>query len=64
MNKQVKELVASCSICDKFKRSYQEKPPKYPFHVVAMDLFEYAGRDFVNVNCVQKIAKKNSPTFS
>lgn len=53
MNTQIKELVASCTICEKFKRNNQKEPllqgetPKYPFHVVAMDLFEYAGRDFV-----------------
>lgn len=55
MNKQVKELVASCTVCEKFKRQHQKEPlvqeqtPKYPFHVVSMDLFEYAGRDLVAV---------------
>lgn len=53
MNAQIKELIASCNICEKFKRSNQKEPlsqeeiPKYPFHMVAMDLFEYAGRDYI-----------------
>lgn len=53
MNKQIRELVVSCTICEKFKRNLQKEPlvqeqtPKYPFHIVAIDLFEYAGRDFV-----------------
>lgn len=53
MNSQIKELVASCNICEKFKRNIQKEPlvqeeiPKYPFQVLAMDLFEYAGRDYI-----------------
>lgn len=55
MNKQIKALVASCSVCEKFKRNNQKEPlvqgemPKYPYHIVAMDLFEYAERDFIAI---------------
>lgn len=55
MNTQIKQLVTSCTICEKFKRNMQkealvqEEAPRFPFHVVAMDLFEYAGRDFVAI---------------
>lgn len=53
MNEQIKELVESCKICEKFKRNNQKEPlvqeeiPKYPFHIIAMDLFEYAGRNHI-----------------
>lgn len=53
MNTQIKQLVTSCAICEKFKRNMQKEPlvqeetPRYPFNIVAMDLFEYAARDFV-----------------
>lgn len=55
MNRQIREVVASCEICEKFKRNnqkeelVQQETPEYPFHIVAMDLFEYAGRGFVSV---------------
>lgn len=53
MNSQIKEIVSSCNICEKFKRNNQKEPlvqeviPKYPFHIVGMDIFEYAGRNYV-----------------
>lgn len=53
MGAKIKELVRSCTVCEKFNRNNQKEPiiqeetPKHPFHIVAMDLFEYAGRDFV-----------------
>lgn len=55
MNIQIKQLVLSCAICEMFKRNIQKEPlvqedtPRYPFNIVAMDLFEYAGRDFVAI---------------
>ena len=55
MNGQIKETVESCAICEKFARNnqkeelVQEEPPKYPFHIVSMDLFEYAGKDFLSM---------------
>lgn len=51
MNDQIREIVSACDVCEKFKRNQQkeelvqEKAPGYPFHMVSMDLFEYAGRD-------------------
>lgn len=53
MTKDLKEIVASCRICEKFKRNILKEPlmqeiiPRYPFHIVAMDLSEYAGKDFI-----------------
>lgn len=55
MNTQLKEMIASCNICEKFKRNNQKEPliqeqnPKYPYHIVSMDLFEYAGRNFIAI---------------
>lgn len=53
MNNQIKELIGACTVCEKFKRNNQREPlkqeetPEYPFHIMAMDLYEYAGRDFL-----------------
>lgn len=55
MNNQIKEMVLSCPVCEKFKRNNQkeelkqEDAPKYPFQTVAIDLFEYAGQDFLSI---------------
>lgn len=55
MNKQIRNLVESCKVCEKFKRNNQKEPlvqgeiPMYPYHIVAMDLFEYAGHDFIAI---------------
>lgn len=55
MNGQIKEIVSACDVCEKFKRNQQkeelvqEEAPGYPFHMVSMDLFEYAGRDFISM---------------
>lgn len=55
MNGQIKELVASCAICEKFTRNnqkeelVQEELPRYPFQIVSMDVFEYTGQDFLSV---------------
>lgn len=55
MNTQIREMVESSSICEKFKRNNQKEPlvqdesPKYPFERVSMDLFEYAGHDFIAI---------------
>ena len=46
---RIREVVQSCIVCERFRRNNQKKPLmqeeslKYPFHIVAMDLFEYAG---------------------
>ena len=48
-------MVKSCAICEMFtlnnekKELVQEELPKYPHHIVSMDLFEYAGKDFLSV---------------
>lgn len=55
MNKQIEELVATCEICEKFKRNnhkeplVQEEMPKYTFHIVSIYLFEYAGCDYISL---------------
>jgi len=55
MSTQIKELVASCIVCEKFKRNNQKEPliqemtPRYPFHIVGIDLFEYAGKDYISI---------------
>lgn len=53
MNSQIKGIVKACVICEKFKRNNQKEPleqgesPMYPYAIAAMDLFEYAGHDFI-----------------
>ena len=48
-------MVKSCAIYEKFiwnnqkEELVQEEPPKYPFYIVSMNLFEYAGKDFLSV---------------
>lgn len=55
MSTQIKELVESCVICERFKRNNQKEPlsqeetPKYAYERVSMDLFEYAGHDFIAI---------------
>lgn len=55
MNSQIREMITSCNVCEKFKRNNQKEPlvqeqnPRYPFHIVSMDLFEYAGHDFIAI---------------
>ena len=52
---RIRGMVQSCIVCERFRMNNQKEPlmqeesPKYPFHIVAMDLFEYAGRDFVAI---------------
>lgn len=53
MNNQIRGIVEACVICEKFKRNNQKEPlkqeenPMYPYAIAAMDLFEYAGHDFI-----------------
>lgn len=55
MNVEIREIVSACEVCEKFRRNQQkeelvqEEAPGYPFHIVSMDLFEYAGRDFISI---------------
>lgn len=55
MNNQIKEMIMACKVCEKFKRNNQKEPlvqeqiPDYPFHFVSMDIFEYAGHDFIAI---------------
>lgn len=55
MNGQIREIVTSCTVCEKFTRNIRKEElmqgdmPEYPFHTVSMDLFEYAGQDFLSV---------------
>lgn len=55
MSVQVKNVVRDCRICEQFMRNNQKEPlhqdeiPKYPWETVAIDLFEYAGKDFVSM---------------
>lgn len=54
MNGLIKEKVKSCIVCEKFTRNVQKEPviqekAKYPYHIVGMHVFEYAGRYFVSV---------------
>lgn len=55
MNRDIRQLVTACRICEKFRRSHQKEPliqeeiPRYPFDIVGMDLFEYAGRDYITL---------------
>lgn len=53
MSQEISELVRSCSVCEQFKRNNQKEPlrqnetPEYPWQRVSMDLFEFAGRDYI-----------------
>lgn len=55
MNAQIKEMIAACKVCEKFKRNNQKEPlvqeqnPEYPYHFVSMDIYEYAGHDFIAI---------------
>lgn len=55
MTTQIKELIASCSVCEKFKRNNQKETlmqeinSKYPYHIASVDLFEYANRDYISI---------------
>lgn len=55
MNSQIKGIIETCEICEKFKRNNQKEPlkqeenPMYPYAIAAMDLFEYAGHDFIAI---------------
>lgn len=53
MSMDIEKMVSSCLICEKYRHNNQKDPlqqydsPKYPFHKVAMDIFEYAGKSFL-----------------
>lgn len=55
MTKDIKELVQSCSICEQFRRNNQKEPlvqdtsPEYPWHKISMDVYEFAGHDYLAV---------------
>ncbi len=55
MNKQIKDIVLACETCETFKRNNQKEPlvqeetPEYPLHIAAMDIFEYAGKNFISI---------------
>lgn len=73
MSKEIAELVRDCSICEQFKRNNQKEPlvqnasPDYPWQRISMDLFEFAGRDYlaiIDANsgfvCSEKLNSKTS----
>lgn len=51
----VKEIVETCKVCEKFPRNNQKEPlksdelPRYPYHIVGMDIFEWKGEDYISV---------------
>lgn len=53
MSIDIAELIKGCSVCEKFTRNIQKEPlhqgspPSYPFQRVGIDMYEYAGRDYV-----------------
>ncbi|XP_024883540.1 uncharacterized protein K02A2.6-like, partial [Temnothorax curvispinosus] len=53
MTNDIKEAVKDCVVCEQFTRNNQKEPlkqdvhPEYPFHRIAIDLYEYAGLDFI-----------------
>jgi len=55
MSVQIKELVHSCEVCEKFRRNNQKEPliddetPEYPFHMAGMDIFDYRGNNFLSI---------------
>lgn len=55
MTKQMNDRISACTVCEKFKRNIQkelltqEETPKYPFHKISMDLYEYAGKDYIAI---------------
>jgi hypothetical protein len=55
MNLQIKDIVETCNVCEKFPRNNQKEPlrpdelPKYPYHIVGIDMFEWKGEDYVSI---------------
>lgn len=55
MSRDLTEVVRQCIVCEKFTRANQKEPlvqdstPEYPFQRISVDLYEYAGHDFVAV---------------
>lgn len=55
MNSQIKDIVETCNVCEKFPRNNQKEPlrpdefPKYPYHIVGIDMFERTGEDYVSI---------------
>lgn len=55
MYSMVKDIVETCKVCEKFPRKNQREPlrsdelPRYPYHIVGMDIFEWSGEDYVSI---------------
>lgn len=73
MATELTEVVRNCSICEQFKRNNQKEPlvqdasPDYPWHKVSMDVYEFAGHDYLAVIdaysgllCSERLRSKSS----
>lgn len=73
MTNEITEVVWNCSICEQFKRNNQKEPlvqdasPDYPWHKVSMDVYEFAGHDYLAVIdaysgflCSERLRSKSS----
>lgn len=55
MTTQVRKIVEECRVCEKFPRNNQKEPlkldelPRYPYHIVGMDIFEWKGSEFLSI---------------
>lgn len=55
MNADLERVVQECGVCVQFQKNPQKEPliqdeaPRYPFHRVGIDVFEWAGKDFVSI---------------
>lgn len=55
MTNDITQYVQSCSVCEKFSRNNSKEPlvqesvPAYPFSKVGVDIFEYAGGNFISI---------------
>lgn len=55
MTEQIKELILGCVVCETFRRNNAKEPlrqddvPEYPFQVIGIDIFEYAGRYYISL---------------
>lgn len=73
MSNMITEMVRSCSVCEQFKRNNPKEPlvqdssPEYPWHKISMDVYEFAGHDYLAVIdaysgflCSERLRSKSS----
>lgn len=77
MRGDIIDLVQNCRVCEKFTRNNQKEPlnqpapPEYPFHRVGIDIYEYAGKNYLALIdaysgyiCTEFLKDKSIPTVT